>query len=77
MLCKCTRLTMRSFARANDAKSISSRDVQCNTIESTKGHSCPLLLRISSAHAIHYARIMYCRISYGGGLGMSPCIMGY
>ena len=31
MLCMCTRSTMRSFARANDAKIVRSRDAQCNT----------------------------------------------
>ena len=30
----CTRLTMLSFARANDAKIVCSRDAQCNTEES-------------------------------------------
>ena len=34
MLCLCTRLTKRSFARANVAKIVRSGDAQCNTEES-------------------------------------------
>ena len=50
----CTRA--RSCARADDAKIVRSRNAQCKTRESPKGRSRPLLLRISSAHAIHWSR---------------------
>ena len=38
LLCMCTRSTTRSFARANDAKIVHSRNAQCNTEEPLYKH---------------------------------------